>query len=207
MAKSQRTTAPVAAAAGSSTRAQARRSARVADGDIVGRAAERLCHLESFGQMQHASMSAARRPFVLLVQPLFDDGLEMYAEFLRYSGLEPIAVTSAKDALTLAPVADVIVTGIILDNQMDGVELVARLRVDDRTMHKPIIVLTTCAWPQARARAERAECDAFLSKPCLPDALLREVRLLLPTSHDTARSLPQRCRAHPSMTEPRRASA
>jgi hypothetical protein len=100
MAKSQRTTDPVALAAGSSTRAPARRSARVADRDIVRRAAESQFHLESFGQ--HASMSATRRPFVLLIQPLFDDGLEMYAEFLRYSGLEPIAVTSSKDALTLA---------------------------------------------------------------------------------------------------------
>ena len=107
----------------------------------------------------------------------------MYAEFLHYSGLAPVAVSNATDALTFAPEADVIVTGINLDGHVDGVELVSRLRGADSTMHKPIIVLTTCAWPQEQERAEHAGCDLFLSKPCLPDALLREVRLLLPTMH------------------------
>ena len=132
-----------------------------------------------------------RRRVVLLVQPSSDDGLQMYAEFLRYSGLEPVAVSNATDALKVAPVADVIVTGIVLDGGPDGLELVARLRGDAGTMRKPIIVLTTCAWPRAQERAEHAGCDVFLSKPCLPDALLREVRLLLPARHarSTARSL------------------
>ncbi len=64
---------------------------------------------------------------------------------------------------------------------------------EDGTMHKPIIVLTACAW--RRKRAEHAGCDVFLSKPCLPDALLREVRWLLSTTHDTVGSPPQECRA------------
>jgi len=139
--------------------------------------------------MQQATMPATRRPVVLLVQPGRDDGLEMYAEYLRYSGLAAIAVSSAEDALTFAPEADIIVTGIALDDTVDGVELVSRLRGEDGTMHKPIIVLTACAWRRERERAEHAGCDVFLSKPCLPDALLREVRLLLSTTHDTVSSL------------------
>jgi two-component system, cell cycle response regulator DivK len=129
-------------------------------------------------------MSATGCPVVLLVQQLRDDGLEMYAEYLRHSGLAAIAVSNARDALTVAPEADVIVTGIVLDDTVDGVELVSRLRGDNATMHKPIIVLTACAWHRNRERAEHAGCDVFLSKPCLPDTLLREVRrLLLPTTH------------------------
>jgi CheY-like chemotaxis protein len=124
-------------------------------------------------------MPTSGRPVVLLVQPERDDGLEMYAEYLRHFGLAAIAVSNVKDALTFAPEADIIVTGIILDPHMDGVEFVSRRRGDNGTMHKPIIVLTTCAWAQARERAEHTECDVFLSEPCLPDALLREVRLLL----------------------------
>lgn len=126
--------------------------------------------------------AVARRPVVLLVQQLRDDGLEMYAEFLRHSGLAAIAVSNVKDALTFAPRADVIVTGIALDDAVDGVELVSRLRGDDGTMHKPIIVLTASEWDRERERARHAGCDVFLSKPCLPDALLREVQLLLPTA-------------------------
>ena len=62
---------------------------------------------------------------------------------------------------------------------MDGVELVSRLRHDDWTRSTPIIVLTACAWPKDRARAEGAGCDVFLLKPCLPNDLLGEVRQLL----------------------------
>lgn len=107
----------------------------------------------------------------------------MYAEYLHHSGFAAIAVSNVKAALTFAPEADIIVTGIVLDDTVDGVELVSRLRCDYGTMHKPIIVLTACAWRRERERAEHAGCDLFLSKPCLPDALLREVRLLLRTPH------------------------
>ena len=153
MTKSQRTTDAFAAGAHSSARVPAKQPA------------------------------TTRRPVVLLVQPVRDDGLEMYAEYLRYSGLAAIAVSNATDALTFAPEADIIVTGMVLDDTVDGIELVSRLRGDDGTMHKPIIVLTACAWRRERERAEQAGCDVFLSKPCLPDALLREVRLLLPPTH------------------------
>lgn len=120
-----------------------------------------------------------RRPVVLLVQPVHDDGLEMYAEFLRYAGCAAITVSKASDALVLAPRADIIVTGILLDDQMDGIELVSCLRREDATKHTPIVVLTTSAWRQEQERAVQAGCDVFLSKPCLPDTLLGAVRRLL----------------------------
>lgn len=106
--------------------------------------------------MPRSSMSTTHSAAVLLVQHSRDDGLEMYAEFLRYHGLAPIAVSSARDALTIAPVADVIVTGILLDDQIDGIELVSRLRRGQSTMDTPIIVLTACAWPRERERAAQA---------------------------------------------------
>lgn len=119
--------------------------------------------------MERPSLSITRRPVVLLVQPPRDDSLEMYAEFLRYHGLAVIPVSDARDALRLAPQADIVVTGMNLDNPMDGVELVSRLRHDDCTRSTPIVVLTACAWPTDRERAEAAGCDAFLPKPCLPN--------------------------------------
>jgi two-component system cell cycle response regulator DivK len=128
-------------------------------------------------------MSTTQSAVVLLVQPSRDDGLEMYAEFLRYHGLAPIPVSNAANALMLAGEADVIVTGIILDDPIDGVELVSRLRHDDGTMHKPVIVLSACAYRRDRVRAEEAGCDVFLPKPCLPNDLLREVRRLVPATN------------------------
>lgn len=123
--------------------------------------------------------STSRRPIVLLVQQAHDDALDMYADFLRYHKLASITASTAKEARLLARQADIIVAGILLDGAADGIELIVRLRDDDATRHTPIIVLTACAWPRDRERAEHAGCDVFLAKPCLPVDLLREVRLLL----------------------------
>jgi two-component system cell cycle response regulator DivK len=113
---------------------------------------------------------------VLLVQPSTDEGGPMYAEFLRFHGLTALVASNAADALAAAVRADVIVTGILLSGDVDGVELIGRLRSDATTKELRIIVLTSCAWQSAQDRAELAGCDAFLTKPCLPETLLQEVR-------------------------------
>ena len=91
----------------------------------------------------------------------------------------------------LAPEADIVVTGIILDDPMDGVELVSRLRHDDCTRSTPIVVVTACAWPKDRERAERAGCDVFLPKPCLPNDLLDGVRQLIAATRSQASDTPR----------------
>jgi CheY-like chemotaxis protein len=123
-------------------------------------------------------MPTDTRRVVLLVQP-HDDSLDMYAEFLRLEGLQPVAVADGHDALAHAGAADVIVTGIRIPGEMDGVELIAELRRQATPKRIPIIVLTACAWEAERERAEQAGCDAFLLKPCLPSDLLSEVKRLL----------------------------
>ena len=110
---------------------------------------------------------------VLLVQG-DDDSREMYAEFFRYEGFLPVPVSNARDGLTVARKADVIVTSLLLPGDIDGIEFIARLKRDERTKRIPLIVLTACAWKSDRDRAEEAGCDVFLAKPCLPDLLLRE---------------------------------
>ena len=135
-------------------------------------------------------MSTPRRPVVLLVQPSRDDGLEMYTEFLRYHGLTVIPVSDSRKALMLAPQADIVVTGMSLDDPTDGVELVSRLRHSDCTRSTPIIVLTASVWPKERARAEGAGCDVFLPKPCLPNDLLGEVQQLLTATHSQTADTP-----------------
>jgi two-component system cell cycle response regulator DivK len=111
---------------------------------------------------------------VLLVQP-HDDSREMYAEFLRHHGLEVACPADMIETMTLALKADVIVTELQLPG-LDGYEFIQRLRADERTRQKPIIVVTSWAWQTERLRAEEAGCDLFLTKPCLPNVLLRHVR-------------------------------
>lgn len=115
---------------------------------------------------------------VLLVQPERDDR-EMYAEFFGHQGWRTVSVSAAHDALRVAPTADVIITGILLPGHMDGVEFVRQLKAGERTKSIPVIVLTTCDWISEHERAEKAGCDAFLTKPCLPPDLVGAVRRVL----------------------------
>jgi two-component system cell cycle response regulator DivK len=116
----------------------------------------------------------------------------MYTEFLQYHGFTVIPVSNTHDALSLAWKADIIITGILLSGPFDGIELVRRLRSPGRANGRPIIVLTACAWQSDRARAQEAGCDVFLSKPCLPDELLREVRRMLPQIGIATHEMPER---------------
>jgi len=136
----------------------------------------------------------AIRPVVLLVQPERDDR-DMYAEYLSRRGLTPICVQEGLLALKLAHDADAIVTDLLLPGPVDGQAVIERLRSDAYTKHKPIVVLTVCAWVQDEARARHAGCDTFLSKPCLPHVLLREIRRLL---RPTPAERPGRGAAHAS---------
>ena len=119
---------------------------------------------------------------ILLVEPPEDDR-PMYAEFLRANGFNVTEVDSTDDGLSAAHGADVIVTGVRMPGSFDGIELVRRLRDDERTKSKPLIVLTACTFEPDQSRAFAAGCDVFLPKPCLPEVLLQEARRLLEHSH------------------------
>ena len=60
-------------------------------------------------------------------------------------------------------------------------ELTRRLKADSRTRHIPIIAVTGHALTGYSDSAMKAGCDAFVTKPCLPDTLVAEVRRLLTT--------------------------
>lgn len=141
--------------------------------------------------------SAVTGRTVLLVQP-DDDSREMYVEFLEHKGLTPVAVSTGAEALRAARAADVIVTGLLLSGEIDGFELMTELRANDNTRAIPIIVLTTSAWTSERERAERVGCDAFLPKPCAPDALVREIGRVLASAKLTG------VRGKPSTAQSRR---
>jgi DNA-binding response OmpR family regulator len=115
---------------------------------------------------------------VLLINCIRDEQ-EMYAEHLRYSGIDPIVVCETPEAFQIAVSAQpvVIVTDISIGN---GVELIRQLREDARTRTSVIIVVSARVFPADRSAAEEAGCDVFLPKPCLPETLVAEIRRALP---------------------------
>jgi DNA-binding response OmpR family regulator len=125
-------------------------------------------------------------PVVLLLQGAED--CAMYAEFFRHHGIVPDCAVHVVDALACAPSADVIVTELMVPTVTAGRAFIQTLRIYPPTQRTPIIVVTSWAWHTERLLARDAGCDLFLTKPCLPTELLREVRRVLAAHYDSSGS-------------------
>jgi CheY-like chemotaxis protein len=104
----------------------------------------------------------------------------MYAEYLQFSGFDVAEASSGREAVDKAAAIqpDIILMDLSLPG-MDGWEATRRLKADDTTKHIPIVALTGHVLAGASEGARKAGCDAFVTKPCLPDDLVREVRRML----------------------------
>jgi two-component system cell cycle response regulator DivK len=126
-------------------------------------------------------MTTARRaaPLVLVVED-YQDAREMYAEYLRFAGFRVAEARNGVEALEKASALspDIILMDLALP-RMDGWEATRRLKADDRTRAIPVVALTGHALAGHAEGARQAGCDAFVTKPCLPDALVAEVRRVL----------------------------
>jgi len=123
-------------------------------------------------------------PLVLIVED-YDDARSMYVEYLRMSGFRVAEAANGVDALRRAfeLLPDVILMDLALP-RLDGWEATRQLKADGRTRHIPIVALTGHALASHVEGARQAGCDAFVSKPCLPDALVHQIRRMLDRSRD-----------------------
>jgi len=119
------------------------------------------------------------RPRVLVVDD-FPDAREMYAEYLSYAGFDVIEAGNGAEALDRAVDSqpDVIVMDLSLP-VMDGWEATRRLKARSETTNIPIVALTGHVLAGISEGAKRAGCDAFVTKPCLPEDLVKEIRKVL----------------------------
>jgi len=119
------------------------------------------------------------RPRVLVVDD-YPDAREMYAEYLQYSGFDVIEAGNGVEALERAAdsAPDVILMDLSLP-VMDGWEATRRLKADKATADIPIVALTGHALAGILEGAMKAGCDAFVTKPCLPEDLVKEIQKVL----------------------------
>jgi CheY-like chemotaxis protein len=103
----------------------------------------------------------------------------MYSEYLEYSGYEVIQASDGMAAIQRATNdhPDVIVMDLSLP-VMDGREAIRRLKADSRTASILVVALTGYD-AAGGGTALDVECDAFLTKPCLPEDLAEQIRRLL----------------------------
>jgi CheY-like chemotaxis protein len=120
-----------------------------------------------------------QRPRVLLVDD-YPDAREMYSEYLEFSGFDVVEAGNGMEALQRAvdTAPDIILMDLSLP-VMDGWEATRRLKADQRTRRIPVVALTGHALAGISEGAKQAGCDAFVTKPCLPEDLVREIRKIL----------------------------
>ena len=125
-------------------------------------------------------------PLVLVVED-YQDAREMYAAYLQFSGYRVAEATNGLEAIDRANelMPDIILMDLALP-KMDGWEATRRLKLQESTRHIPIVALTGHALAGHAEGARQAGCDAFVTKPCLPDALVAEIKRMLASRTHTA---------------------
>ena len=138
------------------------------------------------------------RPRVLLVDD-YPDAREMYTEYLEFSGFDVVQAGNGMEALQRAidTVPDIILMDLSLP-VMDGWEATRRLKADQRTTAIPVVALTGHALAGISEGAKKAGCEAFVTKPCLPEDLVREIRKILDSAPSSPRQSDSRRGNHTS---------
>ncbi len=135
-------------------------------------------------------MAVSTDPLVLVVED-YQDAREMYAAYLQFSGYR---VAEASNGLEAVEKARELLPAIILMDlalpKMDGWEATRLLKADERTRNIPIVALTGHALAGHAEGARQAGCDAFVTKPCLPDVLVAEIQRMLSARAETTTPRP-----------------
>ncbi len=106
-----------------------------------------------------------KRPLVLAVDDN-QDNLELLAQILDLFGCECVVALDGGTALTAAAShpPDLILLDICLPD-IDGIELVSRIKQNPQLINIPIIAITALAKTEDRDRILEAGCVAYISKP------------------------------------------
>jgi two-component system cell cycle response regulator DivK len=118
---------------------------------------------------------APRDPFVLVADD-DRDTRELYRACFDTNGYHTAEAGTGSQAIASAVeiVPDVLLTDYILPD-VDGVTIARRLKGDPRTASIRILMVTGYANVELERRASAAGIDRVLSKPCLPQTVMREV--------------------------------
>ena len=117
-------------------------------------------------------------PRILIVDDHVDT-CDMYRAVLETMGFDVCCAYDAKAALEKVRAASF--SAVVIDADMpvmNGWEFIAIMKSDPGTERLPLVMVSAHAFPETRAKALAAGCEAFFAKPCLPAQLaegLREV--------------------------------
>lgn len=135
--------------------------------------------------------SDRRQPFVLVADD-DRDTRELYRACFDTNGYRTAEAGTGSQAIvsSVEIVPDVLLTDYVLPD-VDGLTIARRLKADRRTAGIRILMVTGYSYPDLQQKAAASGIDRVLLKPCLPQAVMREV------SRTLARPLPP-----PALTRP-----
>jgi two-component system, cell cycle response regulator DivK len=106
------------------------------------------------------------------------DARRMYSEYFRINGC--IAFTASDGRSGIDKTDDLCPDVVVLDLAMprvDGWTVLKHIRESSWTENIPVVVVTAVG--ETREAAFQAGCDAYLTKPCVPETLWLQVRAIL----------------------------
>ena len=121
-----------------------------------------------------------RRPPCVLIIEDFIDAREMYQVYLEHAGFSVYTAENAVTgiALALEHRPDLIIMDAGLPG-LSGYDAVKEIKADARLKDTPVFMLTGHVLTDSRDRARAVGADGFISKPCLPDELLKVIKTAL----------------------------
>jgi CheY-like chemotaxis protein len=125
-------------------------------------------------------MSSPLTSTILLVDD-YPDALDVWGLYLRAAGFAVLTAADGPSAFVVATEhhPDLIVLDLELPGK-SGIEVAAALRAQPSTRDIPLIAATGYSHMKQIDLAHEAGFNAVVIKPCDPDALLKEIRRLLP---------------------------
>jgi two-component system cell cycle response regulator DivK len=120
------------------------------------------------------------RNAVLIIED-HEDNRRIIRDLLTSAGYEIIEATSAGEGVTVAETYRPSL--ILMDIQLpdfDGYEATRRIKANPSLCHIPVIAVTSYALSGDEVKALEAGCDAYVTKPFSPRALLTKIREYLP---------------------------
>jgi CheY-like chemotaxis protein len=123
---------------------------------------------------------AARRAAGVLIVDDTPDVRELYGEYFTARGFRVVTARDGEAGIATATEhrPDVIVMDLSMP-RLDGITAIRHLKADHRTRKVPVILLTGYPYKAIEEGALEAGADAFMTKPCLPEDLERQVHQLL----------------------------
>ena len=118
---------------------------------------------------------------VILVIEDQEDNRRIMRDLLTNAGYEIIEAITGEEAVTAAETHQPVL--ILMDIQLpdfDGYEAMRRIKANPDLRPIPIIAVTSYALSGDDVKAFEAGCDAYVSKPFSPRALLTKIREFLP---------------------------